>query len=64
MAAKKNYWRTKDKAEVDFIVHTAQGVVPVEVKFINMKKTAISRSFKSFLTKYKPKIGFIVNFLN
>ena len=56
-----NYWRTKDKAEVDFIVHTTQGVVPVEVKFKNMKKAAISRSFKSFLTKYKPKIGFIVN---
>ena len=51
-----NYWRTKDKAEVDFIVHTAKGLVPIEVKYKNMKKATIS-----FLTKYKPKTGIIVN---
>jgi len=56
-----NYWRTKDKAEVDFIVHTAKGLVPIEVKYKNMKKATISRSFRSFLTKYKPKTGIIVN---
>ncbi len=56
-----NYWRTKDKAEVDFIVHTGKGVVPVEVKFKKMGRPEVNRSFRRFLTKYKPLTGIIVN---
>ena len=36
--AKINYWRTKDKAEVDFVLHTEEGVIPVEVKHKSLKK--------------------------
>jgi len=58
---KINYWRTKDKAEVDFIIHTENGIVPVEVKQKKLKKPTVTRSFRSFILKYKPTIGFIVN---
>lgn len=56
-----NHWRTKDKAEVDFIVHSKGEIIPVEVKFSELKKTSISRSFRSFVNKYQPKKAFIVN---
>jgi len=56
-----NYWRTKDKAEVDFILHTDKGVLPVEVKYSNLKKTTVSRSFRSFIKKYSPTTAYIIN---
>ena len=58
---KINYWRTKDKAEVDFIIHSKGGVVPVEVKQKGMKKFEITRSFRSFLSSYQPKNAYVIN---
>ncbi len=58
---KINYWRTKDKAEVDFIVHTEDGVMPVEVKYSELKSAKITRSFRSFIKKYSPKKAIVVN---
>jgi len=52
------YYRTKNGAEVDFIVDEQ---TPVEVKsHINSLK--ISRSYHHFIEKYKPKEGYILNF--
>lgn len=49
-----NYWRTKSKAEVDFVVDGT----PIEVKSkLSSKKT--TRSLQSFLEKYSPKVAFI-----
>lgn len=56
-----HFWRTKDKAEVDFVVDTGQNIVPVEVKYSVLKKPETTRSFKSFLEKYKPEKAFIVH---
>jgi len=56
-----NYWRTKDKAEVDFIVHGNGEAIPVEVKFSELKKAAVTRSYRSFIHKYNPKYGYVVN---
>ncbi|OYT10916.1 MAG: ATPase [Bacteroidetes bacterium 4572_112] len=56
-----NFWRSKDKAEVDFVVHTQDGVLPIEVKYKDMKKSAITRSFRSFVSNYKPNMGVFVN---
>ena len=56
-----NYWRTKDKAEVDFIFPSGTSLIPVEVKFSSLKKPVVSRSFRSFLKHYSPKKGVIVN---
>ncbi len=58
---KINYWRTKDKAEVDFVIHELGNTIPIEVKFTKLKKTEISRSFHSFINKYSPKKAIIVN---
>ncbi len=59
--SKINYWRTKDKAEVDFIIHTEDGVLPIEVKYSNLNKTTVSRSYRNFINKYTPKIAYVVN---
>lgn len=56
-----HFWRTQDKAEVDFVVNTGSEVIPVEVKYTNLKKLETTRSFKSFLSEYKPKKAFIVH---
>jgi predicted AAA+ superfamily ATPase len=56
-----NYWRTKDKAEVDFILNSGEEVIPVEVKHKALKKPEIERSFRSFIKTYKPKRGIIYN---
>jgi len=46
-----NYWRTTGKAEIDFVLHTGNEIVPIEVK----KQTKLGKSFFSFLKTYKPK---------
>ncbi len=55
------YWRTKDKAEVDFVVHNNMEVIPVEVKYSSLRQPTLSRSYRSFLEKYKPKTGYVIN---
>ena len=52
------YWRTKSKAEVDFVVEKEQDVYPVEVKYAS--KRTVGKSFYSFLEKFKPKTGIIL----
>ncbi len=54
------YWRTKSKAEVDFIIEKQGGVIPIEVK-TTLNRPSISRSFRSFLEKYSPTKGFIAS---
>ena len=59
--SKINYWRTKDKAEVDFVVHTENGITPIEVKFSELKNPRVTRSFRSIIKKYSPKMAYVVN---
>lgn len=56
-----NFWRTKEGAEVDFIVRDGLSFLPIEVKFSNLPKTEITRSFRSFMNDYKPKEAKVVN---
>jgi len=56
-----HYWRSKDGAEVDFVIDFKKEIVPVEVKASFLKKSAISRSLRSFIKKYAPKEAWIVN---
>jgi predicted AAA+ superfamily ATPase len=56
-----HFWRTIDKAEVDFVVNQASSILPVEVKYSNFKKPQVTRSFRSFLEKYSPKEAWVVN---
>lgn len=61
LSAKINYWRTKDKAEVDFIVSAGDKLIPIEVKYADIKKPEIERSLRSFIEKYSPEKAFVVN---
>jgi predicted AAA+ superfamily ATPase len=55
------FWRSKDKAEVDFVVKKDNELIPVEVKFSQLKKASISRSYRNFIGLYQPEQGFLVN---
>lgn len=56
-----HFWRTQDKAEVDFVLDTTLNVIPIEVKYSHLKQPQISRSFRSFIAKYKPAKAYIVH---
>ena len=56
-----HYWRTSDGAEVDFVINTGLEVIPVEVKFKQLKKPVFGRSLLSFIKTYKPKNAYIIN---
>jgi predicted AAA+ superfamily ATPase len=56
-----HYWRTKDKAEVDFVIQRGAAVTPLEVKYREMQKPEIQRSFRGFLERYHPGRGYVVN---
>lgn len=56
-----HFWRTRDRAEVDFVLVTGLEAVPVEVKHKNMSKLEMPRSFRSFLRKYQPKKGYLIH---
>lgn len=52
------YWRTKNKAEVDFIIDLPDKIIPLEVKYSN--NPTPGKSFYSFLRKYNPEKAFIL----
>lgn len=54
-----HFWRTKDDAEVDFVIQKKSEVIPIEVK-LDRRSITISRGFHSFINKYKPKIAIII----
>ena len=55
------FWRTTDKAEVDFVIRQGENVIPIEVKFSHLKKTTLSRSFRNFIEKYQPETAYVIN---
>jgi len=56
---KINFWRTKNKAEVDFIFEGKE-IIPIEVKFSVVKKNILTRSLYSFIKNYNSKFSIIV----
>ena len=52
------YWRTKSKAEVDFVIDKGNRVIPIEVKS-STGGAKMTRSFRSFFEKYKPPHGIL-----
>ncbi|MEA3492280.1 MAG: ATP-binding protein [Campylobacterota bacterium] len=52
------YYRTKNGAEVDFII---DDTIPVEIKS-NLTSIKISKSYYYFLENYKPAKGYVLNF--
>ncbi|MBN2318435.1 MAG: ATP-binding protein [Acidobacteria bacterium] len=55
-----HYWRTTDKAEVDFVLDRQKDQVPIEVKF-SPGRAQITRSLHAFIDKYKPAEAWVVN---
>lgn len=53
-----NYWRTTDKAEVDFIINKGEEIIPIEVKYSDVG--TIKRSLRSFIGKYSPRKAFVI----
>jgi len=56
-----SFWRTKNKAEVDFIIANGENNIPVEVKSREMKKPEYTRSFLGYIEKYKSELGIVIN---
>ncbi|MBI5196842.1 MAG: ATP-binding protein [Nitrospirae bacterium] len=56
-----HFWRTKDKAEVDFIINKGDKVIPVEVKCKELKDKVVARSLRGFLNRYNPEEAWVVN---
>ncbi len=55
------YWRTKTKAEVDFVIETDNSVTPIEVK-LHADAGTVERSMRSFIDTYHPKEAFVISY--
>lgn len=55
------FWRTKNGAEVDFIIkQNDECILPIEVKYQTFKQANISRSLRSFIINFQPKQAVII----
>jgi len=57
-----HYWRTSDGSEIDFVIDKFTDVVPVEIKFRQMSRPSLTKAFHSFIRRYKPSTGYLINF--
>jgi len=60
-AAKICFWRTKDKAEIDFVVDGGSWQIPIEVKYRRLETPKITRALRSFIERYQPSTALIIN---
>lgn len=54
------YWRTKSKAEMDFVLEKNGKILAMEVKS-TLNKPTTTKSFQSFVEKYRPKKAFVLS---
>ena len=55
------FWRTKDKAEIDFVIDLGKALIPIEVKYKKLAAPEIPRALRSFIERYKPEKALIIN---
>lgn len=55
-----HFWRTKQGAEVDFVVEQETNLIPIELK-VNLKLPKSGAGLQNFIKKYKPASGLMVN---
>lgn len=60
-ASRVHFWRTKDKAEVDFVMDVGLKPLPIEVKYSSMPKPAIEKSLRRFIDAYHPENAYVIN---
>ena len=53
------YWRSKSKAEVDFILEIGPNIIPLEIK-VSAGSYTIERSLHSFINNYSPQKAFVI----
>lgn len=56
-----HFWRTLDKAEVDFVINAGKEALPVEIKYSSLAKPRIEKSLRSFIQKYNPREAWVIN---
>ncbi|MFH0854019.1 MAG: ATP-binding protein [bacterium] len=56
-----NFWRTKDKNEVDFVIDFTRDVIPIEAKYSDLREPIIPRPLRNFIKKYNPSKAFVIN---
>ncbi len=61
MGLAPKYWRTKSKAEVDFVVERGGEVVPIEVKLHVGRK--VGTGLRSFIGRYAPESAIVVGLM-
>jgi len=54
------FWRSKQKAEVDFIIERGLDILPIEVKS-NLSSNKLESGFIGFIKRYNPKKALIIN---
>ncbi len=55
-----NFWRTKAKSEVDFVVRKEEKIIPVEIK-TKLDSPKISSGLLSFIKKYNPSFAYVLS---
>ena len=61
LSTSTHFWRSRDGAEVDFVVTIGTDLVPVEVKYTNVDRFQVTRSLRSFIHRYHPQHAYIVH---
>lgn len=56
-----SYYRTVDKSEVDFIVESEFGILPIEIKLNSIVKKATLRGINNFIDDMKCGYGIVIN---
>jgi predicted AAA+ superfamily ATPase len=56
-----HYWRTTNKAEVDFVLDNAIDLIPIEVKFQTLTRANPGKSMLSFISTYHPKKAYVIH---
>ena len=56
-----NFWRSKAKEEVDFLIGSETDKTPIEVKHGFFKKPITPLSLKSYIRRYRPTKAMVVN---
>jgi len=56
-----NFWRTLAGSEIDLVINKNNEIIPIEVKYSDIKTPNIEKSLINFIEKYHPKEAWIIN---
>ncbi|MFA5431338.1 MAG: ATP-binding protein [Candidatus Paceibacterota bacterium] len=60
-AATINFWRTLSGSEVDLIINKGNEIIPIEVKYSDIKTLDIKKPLIKFIEEYNPKEAWVIN---